>query len=114
MSSVITDTFGCVHKNTKIWMENNEQISIEELWNKYSLLIKNDMKAIEAPNVNTVLRLFKQLPRSEQIVVAEKIGEQTFKERWKQLDETLPDVACSEQDIMKEVRAVRYGKRKGN
>lgn len=70
------------------------------------------MRAVEASNVNTILRLFRQLTRSEKITVAEKIGKQTFKDRWKQMDESLPDEKVSDEDILKEVLAVRHGKKR--
>ncbi|WP_236977329.1 hypothetical protein [Membranihabitans maritimus] len=50
------------------------------------------MKVVEKSKVNTILRLFERLSSSEQIFVAEKIGEQTFAERWKKIDKELPNV----------------------
>ncbi len=46
----------------------------------------------------------------EQFEVAEKINNQTFEERWTLIDTGLPDLNISEDEIIKELRAVRYGK----
>jgi hypothetical protein len=64
---------------------------------------------MEAASVNKVLQLFNLLSKSEQLELVSKIEKQTFKERWKLMDEFLPDVDISEEEIMEEVRAVRYG-----
>ncbi len=68
------------------------------------------MKTISAPSVNAVLRLFNQLNQADKVKVAQRIGKQTFAERWDVMDATLPDEQLSEADIMREVSAVRYGK----
>jgi hypothetical protein len=67
---------------------------------------------METASVNRVLELFNLLSKSEQLEIADKIDKQTFKDRWQLLDETLPDVEFSEEEIMNEVRAVRYGSKK--
>jgi hypothetical protein len=67
---------------------------------------------METASADRVLELFNLLPKAEQLEIAEKIDKQTFKARWELLDETLPDVEFSEEDIMNEVRAVRYGSKK--
>lgn len=69
------------------------------------------MKTINAPSVNAVIRLFNQLCKADRVTVAERIGKQTFAERWNAMDATLPDEEFSEADIMQEVSAVRYGKK---
>ncbi|WP_353127575.1 hypothetical protein [Parapedobacter pyrenivorans] len=66
---------------------------------------------INAPSVNAVIRLFNQLGKTDRIKVAERIGKQTFADRWDALDVILPDEPLSEADVMKEVSAVRYGKK---
>ncbi|WP_257666993.1 hypothetical protein [Parapedobacter tibetensis] len=66
---------------------------------------------INAPSVNAVIRLFNQLGKTDRIKVAERIGKQTFVDRWDAMDAILPDEPLSEADIMKEVSAVRYGKK---
>ncbi len=65
---------------------------------------------MEIASVNNVLRLFSRLTKLEQFEVAEKINNQTFEERWTLIDTGLPDLNISEDEIIKELRAVRYGK----
>jgi hypothetical protein len=48
----------------------------------------------------------------DKIKIAQQIDEETFAERWGFLDVELPDVEMSEEEIMDEIRAVRYGKQK--
>ena len=67
---------------------------------------------METASINRVLQLFNLLSKSEQLEVADKISQRTFKDRWQLVDKTLPDVQFSEEDIMNEVRAVRYGDNK--
>lgn len=56
------------------------------------------------------LSVFGQFSKDDQIVIAEQISNQTFESRWRILDEELPDTdELSEEDIMAEVKAVRYG-----
>jgi len=64
---------------------------------------------MEAASVNEVLQLFNMLSKPEQLEIADKINKQTFKERWMLMDALLPNVEMSEEEIMEEVRAVRYG-----
>jgi len=59
-----------------------------------------------------VLQLFSKLSKPEQVDVFEQISEQTFTQRWKMIDAELPDSEISEEEIMEEVRAVRYGNKK--
>ncbi|HEY8780450.1 MAG TPA: hypothetical protein VIM16_02445 [Mucilaginibacter sp.] len=67
---------------------------------------------METASVNKILQLFNMLSRTEQLMIADKIDKQTFEERWQLIDSKLPDADLSEEDIMKEVRAVRYGREK--
>ena len=60
-------------------------------------------------NVTKFLAMFRQFPPAQRLQIAEKINQQTFSERWQQLDAELPDVEMSEEEIMNEVKAVRYG-----
>jgi hypothetical protein len=62
--------------------------------------------------VKKFLLLFNQFSKEEQIKIAEKIALQTFADRWALLDEELPDTdEITEEEIMTEVRTVRYGKK---
>ncbi len=60
-------------------------------------------------NVTQFLQLFNQFSKEEQLKIADKILQQTFEKQWGVLDSELPDVEMSEEEIMTEVRAVRYG-----
>jgi hypothetical protein len=65
---------------------------------------------MEAVNKTKVLQLFNKLSKPEQLDVFEQISSQTFKQRWNMINDELPDSKISEEEIMEEVRAVRYGK----
>ena len=67
---------------------------------------------METTSINKVLQLFNTLSKPEQLEIAERIDQQTFKDRWQLADNTLPDVNISDDNIMNEVRAVRYGSKK--
>lgn len=67
---------------------------------------------METVSINKLLELFNQLSRPEQLKVAEKISMHTFNDSWDKLDKELPDVELSEQDILTEIRDVRYGPEK--
>jgi hypothetical protein len=56
-----------------------------------------------------ILDLFNQLSKKEQLEVADKIDKKTFDDRWQLIDAELPDTTFSDEEIMNEVRAVRYG-----
>lgn len=56
------------------------------------------------------LALFNQFSRAEQTQIAKEIWGKTFAEQWQLLDAELPDVEMSEEEILEELRAVRYGK----
>ncbi|MBX2926619.1 MAG: hypothetical protein KF852_02185 [Saprospiraceae bacterium] len=61
--------------------------------------------------VSEFLSLFMQFSKEEQIKIAEKITLQTFDDQWLMLDKELPDTdEVSEEDIMAEIKAVRYGR----
>lgn len=55
------------------------------------------------------LALFNQFSRAEQVQIARKIWEKTFSEQWRQLDSELPDVDISDEEVIQELMAVRYG-----
>lgn len=62
--------------------------------------------------VKEILLLFNQFTKEEQIQIAEKIALQTYADRWALLDEILLDTnEISEEDIMAEIKAVRYGQK---
>ncbi|MCC7173527.1 MAG: hypothetical protein IT459_24000, partial [Planctomycetes bacterium] len=55
---------------------------------------------------------FNQFSKEEQIKIAEKIALQTFADRWVLLDKELPDTdELSEEEVMAEIKAVRYGQK---
>ncbi len=58
-----------------------------------------------------IVKIFKALSPKQQLTVASKINDLVFAEQWQLLDKTLPDINMSDDEIMKEVKAVRYGKR---
>ncbi len=60
-------------------------------------------------NIAQFLQLFNQFSKEDQLKIADKILQQTFEEQWQALDLELPDVEMTEEEIMAEVRAVRYG-----
>jgi hypothetical protein len=62
--------------------------------------------------IKEFLLLFNQFSKEEQIKIAEKIALQTFADRWTLLDNELPDTdELSEDEIMAEIKAVRYGQK---
>jgi hypothetical protein len=63
---------------------------------------------METVSVSKVLQLFNMLSKPEQLEIADQIEKQTFKERWQIMDKSLPDSNLSEEDIVQEVRAIRY------
>lgn len=60
------------------------------------------------------LALFNQFSRTEQAQIAKEIWKKTFAEQWSLLDAELPDVEISDEEIVEELRAVRYGKKAKN
>ncbi len=67
---------------------------------------------METITINQVLQLFNRLSRPQQLEAAERISKQTFEERWQLADREMPDSVLNEDEIMKEVQAVRYGTQK--
>ncbi len=65
----------------------------------------------EKITVPRFLTIFKKFSASDKIKIADEIDRETFEARWKVLDAELPDVEMSDEEIMDEVRAVRYGKK---
>lgn len=62
--------------------------------------------------IKEFLLLFNQFSKEEQIKIAEKIALQTFADRWVLLDKELPDTdELTEEEIMAEIKAVRYGQK---
>ena len=62
----------------------------------------------------TVLRFmnyFYAFSKKERQKIVQQINQSTFKERWDELDKILPDLDLSEEQVMNEVRVVRYGKK---
>ena len=55
------------------------------------------------------LALFNQFTRAEQVQIARTIWAKTFAEQWQQLDAELPDMDISDEEIIKELMAIRYG-----
>ncbi|MEO6849996.1 MAG: hypothetical protein ABI203_08810 [Mucilaginibacter sp.] len=67
---------------------------------------------MQTAGINQVLQLFNRLSKTEQLELVEQISKQTFEERWQSIDVELPNVNFSEEDIMKEVSAIRYSNKK--
>ncbi|HYV90498.1 MAG TPA: hypothetical protein VE978_01890 [Chitinophagales bacterium] len=64
-------------------------------------------------SVRNYLSQFRKFSRKQQLDIAKRINKETFEEQWKKLDQQLPDIDISEEEIMSEVRAVRYGSKAG-
>ena len=56
------------------------------------------------------LALFGRFSRAEQEQIARTLWKKTFAAQWRLLDKELPNLDISEEEILKELRAVRYGK----
>ncbi len=65
----------------------------------------------EKISVPRFLTMFKEFSASDKIKIADQIDRETFEARWKVLDAELPDVQMSDDEIMDEIRAVRYAKK---
>ena len=76
------------------------------------LILHKNKRKMEATKISIprFMQFFQRFSQTERLKIVEKINQQTFEERWQLLDEELPDVGLSENEIMDEVRAVRYGK----
>jgi len=60
-------------------------------------------------SVAEYLLLFTQFSKEEQLKIAAEIASKTFADRWTKMDANLPDTDdLSEDDIISEVRSVRY------
>ncbi|HCA57880.1 MAG TPA: hypothetical protein DEP46_07865 [Blastocatellia bacterium] len=70
--------------------------------------MNTDTEKISVPRF---MNIFKKFSASDKIKIADQINRETFEARWKLLDAELPDVELSEQEIMDEVRAVRYAEK---
>lgn len=66
----------------------------------------------EKISVPRFLTIFKNFSPSEKIKIADQIDRETFASRWDLLDAELPDADISEDEIMDEVRTVRYAGKK--
>ncbi len=62
----------------------------------------------EQLSVPKFLQLFEEFSVEEKIKIADQIDRETFESHWKALDYDLPDVEMSDEEIMAELRAVRY------
>ena len=60
--------------------------------------------------ITQFLALFSRFSRAEQEHIARAIWKKTFPSQWQLLDKELPDADISEEEILEELRAVRYGK----
>ena len=63
------------------------------------------------PNLTVArfLALFELFPRAEQLSIANTLWQKTFAEQWMKLDAELPDTDISDDEILTELMAVRYG-----
>lgn len=61
-------------------------------------------------NKTEFFKMFRSIPKVQQIEIAKKINIDLFDELWASMDKELPNVELSEVDILNEVKAVRYGK----
>jgi len=64
----------------------------------------------ERLTVSGYLQLFTKFTKKEKLKIAEKINQLPFEERWQSLDQELPNIEMTQEDIIKEVQAVRYEK----
>jgi hypothetical protein len=64
-------------------------------------------------DIDAFLRIFNRFSKRERLKIAEKIAMQEFEARWLKLDKELPDTrSISDSTVLKEVAAVRYGKKR--
>ena len=63
-------------------------------------------------SINKILQLFNMLSKPEQLEIADRIDKQTFNDRWVLANDSLPNLDISDEEIINEVRAVRYGNKK--
>jgi len=62
----------------------------------------------ESISISDYIKLFLTFSKADKVKIAKKINELTFKEKWDMLNNELPDVSLSENEIMEEVYKVRY------
>lgn len=63
-----------------------------------------------ALSASEYIDLFKSFKVSQRLEIARQINLMTFRQEWKKLSPQMPDARISEEEIMQEVKAVRYGK----
>lgn len=61
---------------------------------------------------NELIREYQSLPLAQRLQVAKVIDEDMADRLFEELDQLLPDVGMSEEEIMKEVKAVRNARTK--
>jgi hypothetical protein len=68
---------------------------------------------MKTASASKVIQLFNKLSRPEQVEIVDQLTKETFNDRWEELERELPDIEISEEEIMKDVRAVRYDEQPG-
>ncbi len=68
--------------------------------------VRNKRKKLTATDY---VDLFKTFNKSERLEIAKQINLLTFRQEWHKLSKELPDLEMAEEEIMEEVKAVRYG-----
>ena len=58
--------------------------------------------------------LFKKFSKAERRKILKEINLLSFDQEWRGISAQMPDAKISEEEIMEEVKAVRYGKNRGN
>jgi hypothetical protein len=61
--------------------------------------------------VSRFMDYFYQFPEKQRLNIAAEINMATFAQRWSELDKSLPDLKVSEEEIMKQVKAIRNGRK---
>lgn len=75
-------------------------------------IIVNWPKRWKKIGIKEFLLLFNQFSKEEQVKIAEKIALQTFADRWILVDKEMPDTdELTEEEVMAEIKAVRYGQK---
>jgi hypothetical protein len=65
----------------------------------------------EKVSIPRFLNIFKRFSAADKMKIADEIDRETFEARWIALDAELPDIAIPEDEIMNEIRAVRYAEK---
>jgi hypothetical protein len=55
---------------------------------------------------------FKKFSKTQQLAIIRKINLLVFSETYKAIDKELPDVDIDEEEVMKALKEVRYGRKK--